>query len=127
MLLYFPFDEDLNDHSCNKAVSQQTSEASVVLAEDPVRGTVAFFNGASSLHVGFIYNYFADRLVTTWSVTLWFKRMGVTEPMGGLVNNGDCVGSPSFDLHVGEGQMASVSVDTDATSAMAGIDGMQVR
>lgn len=127
VLLYFPFNDDLHDHSCNMAISQQTSEASVVLAEDSDRGTVAFFNGASSLHVGFIYNYFADRTVTTWSVSMWFKRTGGTESLSGLVNNGDCVGSPSFDLHVGEGQTGSVSVDTDATAAMAGVDGMQVR
>ena len=108
------------------AISQQTSEASVVLTEDAERGTVAFFNGASSLHVGFIYNYFADRSVAAWTVTLWFKRTGGTEVLSGLVNNGDCVGSPSFGMHLGNGQVGSVSVDTDGTTALAAIDGVQV-
>jgi hypothetical protein len=127
VLLYFPFDEDLHDHSCQRAISQQTSEASVVLAEDAERGTVAFFNGASSLHVGFIYNYFADRTVTAWSVSVWFKRTGGTDLLSGLVNNGDCVGSPSFGMHLGDGQIGAVNVDTDVSAAMVTIDGVQVR
>ncbi|ELT89948.1 hypothetical protein CAPTEDRAFT_198362 [Capitella teleta] len=126
VLLYFPFDEDLHDHSCQRAVSTQTSEASVVLVEDAQRGTVAFFDGASSLHVGFIYNYFADRSVTAWTVTVWFKRTGGTELVSGILNNGDCVGSPSFGMHLGDGQVGSVSVDTDVSSAMVAIDGVQV-
>ena len=126
VLLYFPFDEDLHDHSCNMAVSQQTSEASVVLATDPQRGTVAYFNGASSLHVGYIYNWFADKTVTSWSVAMWFKREGSTEVLGGLLNNGDCVGSPSFGLNAGLGQTGSVSVDTDGVATMAAIRNVQV-
>ena len=126
VLLYFPFDEDLHDHSCQRAVSTQTSEASVVLAEDAERGTVAFFNGASSLHVGFIYNYFADRTVTAWTVTAWFKRTGGSDLTSGLVNNGDCVGTPSFGLHLAPGQLGAVSVDTDASPAMVAVDGVQV-
>jgi hypothetical protein len=126
VLLYFPFDEDLHDHSCQRAVSTQTSEASVVLAEDAERGTVAFFNGASSLHVGFIYNYFADRTVTGWTVTTWFKRTGGSDLTSGLVNNGDCVGTPSFGLHLAPGQLGAVSVDTDASPAMVAVDGVQV-
>ena len=126
VLLYYPFDEDLNDHSCNRAVSTQTSEASVVLAQDAERGTVAKFNGASSLHVGFLYNYFADRYVKQWSMPVWMKRTGNTDTVGGVINNGDCVSSPSIDIHVGSGEFTSCSVDTDAVAAQVSIQDVAV-
>jgi hypothetical protein len=121
VLLYFPFDTDLNDHSCTRAVSTQTSEASVVLTKDADRGKVAKFNGKSSLHVGYIYNYFADRYVKAWSMAVWVKRQGSTNGIGGVINNGDCLDSPSFDIHVGSGDVSSCSVDTDAVSTMVTI------
>ena len=126
VLLYFPFDEDLDDHSCTRASATQTSDESVIITEDAERGLVAQFGGASSLHVGFIYNYFADKLVAEWSVAVWVKRTGVSQGLGGIVNNGDCVGSPSFDVHVGQGEVSSVSVDTDGSSQLASIDGIAV-
>ena len=126
VLLYVPFDEDLDDHSCTRASSTQTSEASVVLVEDVDRGTVAQFGGAASLHVGYIYNYFADKSVTAWSVAVWVKRTGNSEGLGGVVNNGDCVGAPSFDIHVGQGEFSSCGIDTDGTTQIATISDVQV-
>ncbi|ELT91894.1 hypothetical protein CAPTEDRAFT_216416 [Capitella teleta] len=126
VLLYYPFDEDLDDHSCTRATSTQTSEASVVLTSDVDRGTVAKFNGASSLHVGYIYNYFADRYVKQWSMAVWVKRTGNTAGLGGVINNGDCVEAPSFDIHVGGGDVTSCSVDTDSVSAMVAIQDVAI-
>ena len=119
VLLYFPFDDDLHDHSCHRAVSTQTSTQNVVLVNDKERGTVAKFAGACSLHVGFLYNWFADRKVTAWSMTVWIKRTGSYTGLGGVLNNGDCIGGPSFDIHVGQGEVASCGVDTDGVSALA--------
>ena len=126
MLLYFPFDDDLHDHSCMKASSTQTSEESVTLEEDPERGTVAYFPGAASLHVGFLYNWFADKTVESWSVAVWVKRTGDSAGLAGIINNGDCIGSPSFDIHMGPTEVSSISVDTDGVSQMAEISDVQV-
>jgi hypothetical protein len=126
VLLYFPFDEDLNDHSCNKAAATQTSDESVVLADDPERGTVAFFAGASSLHVGFLYNWFADQFISEWTVAVWVKRTGESSGVAGVVNNGDCIGSPSFEIHVGSGEVGVASIDTDVVSGMVSTDTVSV-
>jgi hypothetical protein len=126
MLLFFPFDEDLNDHSCNRAAATQTSVESVLLTNDAERGTVAFFGGASSLHVGFLYNYFADQFISEWSVAAWVKRTGDSSAHAGVVNNGDCIGEPSFDIHVGEGEVSFASVTTDGVTATASTEAASI-
>ena len=42
---------------------------------------------------------------------LWFQRTGDFSGIAGLVNNNKCDNVPSFDMHVGSGQVASGSVN----------------
>ena len=44
MLLHFPFDNHLNDVTCNKAYSSTYGQGTVTLVQDATRGTVASFN-----------------------------------------------------------------------------------
>ena len=44
MLLHFPFDNHLNDVTCNKAISSKYGQGSVTLVNDVDRGTVASFD-----------------------------------------------------------------------------------
>ena len=73
MLLHFPYDQHLNDVTCNKAQSVQVGKGKVVLVEDKIRGKVAKFNGKGYLEVPFIRTYFAGNTVTEFSISLFFK------------------------------------------------------
>uniref|UniRef100_X1ZZF5 LamG-like jellyroll fold domain-containing protein n=1 Tax=Capitella teleta TaxID=283909 RepID=X1ZZF5_CAPTE len=78
------------------------------------------------MHVGFIYNYFADQFITEWSVSVWVKRTGDSSGIAGVINNGDCIGSPSFDIHVGNGEVSLSSIATDGISQLAMTDAAQI-
>mgnify|MGYP003573965586 CR=1 FL=1 len=111
LLLFFPFDEDLNDHGCNKAYGENYG---VTLLSGGVHGwpsKMAYFNGSSLILVHFMENYFANNQVDQFTIMLWFLRSGDPSNIGGLVNNGNCDAVPSFDMHVGPGQVASGAVN----------------
>jgi len=129
VLLYFPFESDLNDHSCNRAVSSQTDYRQLVtLVNDNERGTVASFAGRGSLDVGFINNYFAGRKIYTWSVALWFKKTGGSKSgYSGLVNNGDCDGLPSFDMHCDDGPVMVAGVRTAGQKSVVNTESVSVQ
>ena len=73
MLLHFPYDEHLNDVTCNKAISVQVGSGKVILIADDVRGKVAKFNGNGYLEVPFIRGYFGGNTVTKFSFSFFFK------------------------------------------------------
>jgi len=129
VLLYFPFNDDLHDHSCNRAISAQTDyNYLVTLYQDIDRGTVARFPGKGSLDVGFINNYFAGRDIDTWTVALWFKRVGSgSGGYAGLVNNGDCDGLPSFDVHADDGPVSLGGVRSATSKSVVNSDSASVR
>ena len=65
-------------------------------------GLAAYFDGFSHLEVAFMQNRFhgADR--RQLAVSLWFKYLPRFRYIGyqGLINNGDCVAPPTFDIHL---------------------------
>ena len=73
ILLHFPYDEHLNDVTCNQAQSVQCGSGNVVLVTDEVRGKVAKFNGDAFLKVPFIERFFCRNNVTKFSISFFFK------------------------------------------------------
>jgi len=66
----------------------------------------------------FLYNWFAGRNIRHFSITLWFKAMGDPGPVSGLVDNGDCVTEPGFNVHLEQGTVEG-SVNTRSTGITA--------
>ena len=64
--------------------------------------------------MAFMRNWLQDQNQQAWTVTAWVKRMAGPFNLVGIVDNGDCIDSPSFLLH------GNVDVN-DAATAFGGI------
>ena len=73
MLLHFPYDFHFDDVTCTGAKSVQVGSGNVELVQDPLRGTVARFDGKTYLEVPFIRGYFAGNTVNKFSISFFFK------------------------------------------------------
>ena len=70
----------------------------------------------------FLYNWFAGRDIRHFSITLWFKALGDTGPVSGLVDNGDCVTEPGFNMHVEQGTVeGSVNTKTSGSTEVGNV------
>ena len=142
LLLHFPFDEHLNDVTCNRIPADEYGD--VQLSDDAILGKSAYFDGRrflaftkisldfdfvardrfqdlsssiqcsnSLLLVNYMTNIFNRVSMDRFTVALWFKTDGPQQGIGGLVNNGHCYTPPSFDVHVGSGTVSTGSLDTE--------------
>lgn len=111
LLLHFPFDEHLNDVTCDRIPTDEYGD--VQLSDDAPMGKSAYFDGHSLLLVNYMTNIFNRVSVDHFTVALWFKTAAPHQGMGGLVNNGHCYTPPSFEIHVGSGTVSTGSLDTE--------------
>ncbi|KAI0209107.1 hypothetical protein LSAT2_006170 [Lamellibrachia satsuma] len=123
MLLHFPFDDHFDDVTCNHAKTTKYGPGQVTLVWDDERNsTVASFDGRARLETRFLYNWFAGRNIHHFSITMWFKATGDPGSVSGLVDNGDCVTEPGFNVHLEKGTVhGSVNTRTSGNTGVGNV------
>ena len=68
--------------------------------------------GRLALQVSFIRTWFAGNKVDKFTISIWVKRKGDQTAKAGIVNNGDCIDKPGFELSAeNEGVFARLGTD----------------
>ena len=96
--MYFPFDNDFDDSSCNIA----NGDVDNALLLPGKINNAAYLNGYAHIEVAFMQNRLHGVDQRELTVALWFRYTPRFRYYGyqGLINNGDCVAPPTFDIHI---------------------------
>ncbi|KAI0242793.1 hypothetical protein LSAT2_011099, partial [Lamellibrachia satsuma] len=124
LLLHFNFENGFTDVTCHHAVANKYGDGTVALTTDPGRlGKVARLDGRGYLEVPFIRTWFANNDVNTFTISLWYNRLGRSDATyGALVNNGDSVENAGFSLRAVENNKLVAKIRTDSGEKSLTVD-----
>ncbi|KAI0242791.1 hypothetical protein LSAT2_011097 [Lamellibrachia satsuma] len=124
LLLHFNFENGFTDVTCHHAVANKYGDGTVALMTDPGRpGKVTRLDGRGYLEVPFIRTWFANNDVNTFTISLWYNRLGRSDATyGALVNNGDNVENVGFSLRAVENNKLVAKIRTDSGETSLTVD-----
>jgi hypothetical protein len=121
LILDLPFDHDINDISCNKAIGELV-HGSVTIDLFAHKGKAsAYFHGDGFLFYALLSNYYTFKNIQQFTISLFVYSYDKGSNVQGLLTQADTTDfscDTPFELHIGTGTLITGKINTDMGNAV---------